>query len=315
VALRTIDESNNPSSWRYYGPQTSTCGGGGCYPNCEARATDTGGRREAASARAVSGTSSQRFAASPVLIAEYGSSGAGTTWTLTRGTRSEVEGLPADNTGGLAIQVDEPGLGWVTRSLLPSRAGDFGIQSLVRPGRVVLLEPGTIEEVAVSPNGLELLDARHSRAGALAFDSGDTTSLSPELLEGDTLVLAYRDVESHSGRFAITLRGESGVRATRSNPPAPEPRWEFALRQNRPNPFGVTTTIGFTIPRASFVRLEILDTQGRRVRVLANRTFEPGAHELVWDRRTTSGAVVSPGVYYYRIRAGEFSARKKLVVL
>ena len=55
---------------------------------------------------------------------------------------------------------------------------------------------------------------------------------------------------------------------------------QFALLQNRPNPFSGRTSIAFELPRRSHVRLEIFDLAGRRVCALADRPFDGGRWSL-----------------------------------
>jgi hypothetical protein len=90
---------------------------------------------------------------------------------------------------------------------------------------------------------------------------------------------------------------------------------EFALFQNRPNPFRATTVIRFALPRASVVRLEVFDVQGRRVALLANAYYPAGYHVVPWDHRSEGGARVGAGVYHYRLQAASFRAKKKMVLL
>ncbi len=71
----------------------------------------------------------------------------------------------------------------------------------------------------------------------------------------------------------------------------------FALEQNYPNPFNPSTTIRFSIPVRSKVRLTILDLLGREVAELVNGEMEAGIVERVWKPE------VSSGVYFYRIEA------------
>jgi hypothetical protein len=81
-----------------------------------------------------------------------------------------------------------------------------------------------------------------------------------------------------------------------------------ALLPGYPNPFSETTTLGFSLDRPSHVRLEVFDTTGRRVAVVAERTYTAGIHRVTWNTEN-----VPPGTYIARIRAGNQSASISLV--
>ena len=323
-ALQTTDESGNSSSWSFHGPiRSAGCSGGGCG-ECEARAADARDRREsedsespllnrdaeAASAGSVPDTSS-------VLIANFERDGSRTTWKVSRMARSEVDGLEP-GIEGLLIQSHVPEVGWVTRYALPSHRGEIGIRSLVEAGRVVMADPSSFQ-IARAPRGFALDSVRSSRGGEVALGPAESATLSPELNEGDTLTLSFEASQSASSGTAdqfIVFRSTGGTtefRAERAAPASPPIR--FALHQNRPNPFERNTRLTFTLPHASPVRLDIFDMQGRRVRVLADQLFPAGQHELIWDRRTNSGAIAGPGIYFYRIEAGEHRSRRRMIVL
>ncbi len=89
----------------------------------------------------------------------------------------------------------------------------------------------------------------------------------------------------------------------------------FALHPNRPNPFNPTTTITYDLPRTSAVRLAIYDVSGREVRTLLDATQPAGSHLAVWDGRNARGEPAASGVYFYRLRAGDFVETKKMVLL
>ena len=89
----------------------------------------------------------------------------------------------------------------------------------------------------------------------------------------------------------------------------------FGLFANRPNPFGGGTTIRFDVPRTAQVRIEVFDAQGRRVRTLADHSFEAGAHSISWDGTDASGRRAGPGVYLYRMTSTGFSEQKRMVLL
>ncbi len=68
---------------------------------------------------------------------------------------------------------------------------------------------------------------------------------------------------------------------------------DFALAQNRPNPFSKETEIRFAVPPAgATVRLAIYDVAGRRVRTIVNGKVEGGVHGVTWDGRDDAGLEV-----------------------
>ena len=90
---------------------------------------------------------------------------------------------------------------------------------------------------------------------------------------------------------------------------------EFSLRQNYPNPFNPTTAIAFSLPAACQVTLEIYNITGRKVATVVDDLLDPGEHVAMWDSRNDSGKPVASGVYFYRIKAGDRIATRKMVLL
>jgi hypothetical protein len=89
----------------------------------------------------------------------------------------------------------------------------------------------------------------------------------------------------------------------------------FALDRARPTPFTGRTTIRFSIPRTTQTSVSIYSATGALVRTVCNSSLLPAHYSLTWDGRDDQGAIVSRGVYYCRMAAGEFRAIKKLVKL
>lgn len=88
---------------------------------------------------------------------------------------------------------------------------------------------------------------------------------------------------------------------------APE---EFQLMQNYPNPFNPTTTIRFSLTNSSEVSLIVYDILGNEVQTLVNDVRDAGSHEV-----TFNAGNLSSGVYLYILKAGNFSATKKLMLM
>jgi hypothetical protein len=84
----------------------------------------------------------------------------------------------------------------------------------------------------------------------------------------------------------------------------------FELLQNFPNPFNPSTTIQYSIPRTSRVKLSVYDLLGREVAVLVDGDTAPGSYRVEFD-----GTRLSSGTYFYRLQAGEFSQTRQLVLM
>lgn len=94
------------------------------------------------------------------------------------------------------------------------------------------------------------------------------------------------------------------------SPPAPRHPGKWTNSSE----WGGTARIGFDLPLATRVRLEVFDLQGRRVRRLLDARLEAGWHQVQWDRRGADGALVPAGLYLYRITAGAFHDEKAMIV-
>jgi photosystem II stability/assembly factor-like uncharacterized protein len=90
---------------------------------------------------------------------------------------------------------------------------------------------------------------------------------------------------------------------------------DIALAQNRPNPFGRSTSIPYSLAHPSEVKLTVHDPLGRTIVTLLEGSRPRGAHEIVWDGRDGAGNAVASGVYWVRLECeGSAEARKLLVV-
>lgn len=85
---------------------------------------------------------------------------------------------------------------------------------------------------------------------------------------------------------------------------------EFGLTQNYPNPFNPSTSISYSLPERSGVRLSVLNTLGEEIAVLVNQVKLAGSYV----EKFNAGGLPS-GVYFYRLQAGDFVATKKMLLL
>jgi hypothetical protein len=148
---------------------------------------------------------------------------------------------------------------------------------------------------------------------------------SPDFAEADFMgYTIYSDYDVSGAGYnyyfvtATDFAGNEGGPAAADNtagvPGSADPV-AFAIRESRPNPFGASTTIAFDIPRPAHVTLEVIDIEGRVVATLVDETRDTGRYSAAWDGRVASGANAGPGVYFVRMKAGGFSATRKVMLL
>ena len=77
-----------------------------------------------------------------------------------------------------------------------------------------------------------------------------------------------------------------------------------------PNPFNPATTITFSLPHESFIKVVVFDLTGRQVRILAAQHFSAGEHRVPFD-----GSALSSGIYFLRMEAGAAVRTQKIVLL
>lgn len=78
----------------------------------------------------------------------------------------------------------------------------------------------------------------------------------------------------------------------------------LALRAPWPNPGSGAIRMSVVLARDGELDAEVLDLQGRVVRVLAHEFSSAGERELTWDGRDALGRTASPGLYLVRVRGG-----------
>ncbi|RMH76770.1 MAG: T9SS C-terminal target domain-containing protein, partial [Calditrichaeota bacterium] len=76
-----------------------------------------------------------------------------------------------------------------------------------------------------------------------------------------------------------------------------------------------TTNLRFRISDFGLVELKVYDGLGREIATLVNEEMAPGMYEVQWDGRDDTGKPVSSGVYLYRLKAGNFTATRKMVLM
>lgn len=229
------------------------------------------------------------------------------------------------------------------RNMAPIAVGDTieiqldvrnsGLQGIEIEEVELLFDPDILDVIAVESADGHLLDGtpfikaaevsgKRGCIGAVAAVFGDSASIRNDL----TLMriqFVWRNVHAGVARIdlpsirtanakgeiligtgnALTLHAEGVIPSS------------FALYQNYPNPFNPVTTIRIDLPDPTFVRLVIYNILGQQVRLLTAGNMDAGQQAIVWDGRNDRGELAGSGVYVYRVTAGPFTDRKKMLMI
>jgi len=112
------------------------------------------------------------------------------------------------------------------------------------------------------------------------------------------------------GQYGVILRTTNGgglvaVKNIESEIPS-----AYSLSQNYPNPFNNTSKLKFEIANLGNVKIIVYDVMGREVQTLVNERLQAGTYETTFD-----GSMLNSGVYFYKIRAGEFTETKRMLLI
>jgi hypothetical protein len=85
---------------------------------------------------------------------------------------------------------------------------------------------------------------------------------------------------------------------------------DFTLSQNYPNPFNPVTSLSYSIPYQSLVKIKVFDVLGREVKTLIDEIQPEGTYSIYFD-----GSSLSSGTYFYSLTAGNYHSSKKMILL
>ncbi len=182
--------------------------------------------------------------------------------------------------------------------------GDSKVESIQDEIKGLLLNLS----MALPPKGQEAIDYK--------LFSGDKDSLNYTKAYFNYQLIAYDgSYGMHNTVFAIDVLRKStaaiggfvsSVELEENPDYSPD---GFALMQNYPNPFNPATTIQYSIPFESKVKVNIYSITGELVRELVNTTQSAGSYNIRFD---LSGAerTLSSGIYLYSIEAASLNGNK-----
>jgi len=140
----------------------------------------------------------------------------------------------------------------------------------------------------------------------IGFVNGNGNSNAPKdysyidnnLVGGSKFLYRLKQVDN-DGKFTYSDAVEVEVLPT-----------QYELSQNYPNPFNPGTTIKFSLPRATQLKIIIYNMLGEQVATIADGMYESGYHKVNFN-----AVGLSSGTYIYRITSDSFVETKKMIVL
>ena len=94
---------------------------------------------------------------------------------------------------------------------------------------------------------------------------------------------------------------------------------ETALLSNYPNPFNPETWIPYQLAEAGDVTVTVYDMRGVVIRQLGvghqpMGVYRSRSRAVHWDGRNQFGEKVATGLYFYTLKAGDFTATRKMLI-
>lgn len=115
----------------------------------------------------------------------------------------------------------------------------------------------------------------------------------------------YTNGESVASNFVYTSTSEDNGTLPKST----------TLFANYPNPFNPSTTIAFDLAKDQNVCLEIYNLKGQKVKTLVNEYKKAGTYHLLWNGKNDSNTNVGSGIYFYRIKSGNYTSTGKMILM
>ncbi len=131
-------------------------------------------------------------------------------------------------------------------------------------------------------------------------------------LDAGTHILRF-EFDSESDKtgwlFSLNYIAVTEASAVAGEPGAGQPL-VFSLEQNRPNPFGATTRVGYVLPQAGNVTVEVFNAVGQRVAVLVDGAHAAGAYTVDFDAEG-----LPSGMYFYRVQTPTDSKTRRMALI
>jgi len=148
----------------------------------------------------------------------------------------------------------------------------------------------------------------HAKLNFVFMDDTDYGSASGQTVGGGDLTNSALRYAAIDLEFQAVNNGGSSSDITLT------PNAEL-LGQNYPNPFNPETTISYNMVEEGNVLIEVFNVRGQKVKTLIDEHMIIGDHTLVWKGMNDNNQKVSSGIYFYKMKSGNYSSTKKMILL
>ncbi len=148
------------------------------------------------------------------------------------------------------------------------------------------------------------VDSLNPSETLITYDSSNFSIklVTTQFASPDGLITYYPEFSSGNVAILVPTDIDDGINASLPT--------EFALSQNYPNPFNPSTVIGFSLPTASFVTLDVYNVLGQKVETLASGRYAAGSHTVEFDASEHTS-----GLFFYRLSHEKGTETKKMLLI
>jgi len=200
---------------------------------------------------------------------------------------------------------------------LPVTLSSFTARAEAETVKLLWRTESEVNNVGFTVYRSEAEDGKYTKVTFL--NGAGTTGMPTDYQLADTKVEQGKTYFYYIEDIDITGKRNKSQVIKVSVPVIPIPK-QFALLQNYPNPFNPETWIPYQLPDDVAVSIFIYNIQGRLVRRLELGEQSAGSYmtrdkAVYWDGKDDRGEKVASGIYWYTLRAGDFDAMRRMVIV
>lgn len=217
----------------------------------------------------------------------------------------------------------------------------YEFEVIYNPGYLDYITATPTNPITYEPNILEsnggealgwMIDTSVPGVLSIAYTLAGTDTL--EAPEGEGLIadivfqvlstigdsLTFGEVNFYDSFGVMDIITDKGIAIISGSVPADNIGFDSMSKEikleNYPNPFNPTTMITFfTTEDTANAELVIYNLKGQKVKLLVDEKLQAGCHQVVWDGKDENSKPVSSGIYFYKIKCGDYTSVRKMILM